>query len=170
MHTTLPHGVVPWDQTIYFGCSTPAESIYNRPHQSRMADFKQSDLKSVDLIEHTDNPKEDVDVLRSLRGVAALEVAGRLEPPKKTSKRMFQLYGICGLMFLGSTMVSDCCLGVPIYLPRKPTYGTKSDEEHLAESLCLYLAGAPLLMPFKALLTPLQPENRASRLTNTERV
>jgi MFS family permease len=69
-----------------------------------MADTKESDLKTIDLVEQVDSVKEDVDVLRSLRGVAALEVAGRLEPPKKTSKRMLQLYCICGFMFLGSTM------------------------------------------------------------------
>lgn len=67
-----------------------------------MADNK--DSKAVDLVEQVDSAKEDVDVLRSVRGVAALEVAGRLEPPKKTSKRMMQLYFICGFMFLGSTM------------------------------------------------------------------
>lgn len=69
-----------------------------------MAESKESDLKTIDLVEQVDNIKEEVDVLRSLRGVAALEVAGRLEPPQKTSKRMLQLYLICGFMFLGSTM------------------------------------------------------------------
>lgn len=55
----------------------------------------------VTKLEHVPH---EVEMLRSLRGVAALEVAGRLEPPVKTSKRMLQLYTICGLMFLGSTM------------------------------------------------------------------
>ncbi|EXJ87003.1 hypothetical protein A1O3_03960 [Capronia epimyces CBS 606.96] len=55
----------------------------------------------INFVEHV---PQEVNMLRSLRGVAALEVAGRLEPPVKTSKRMIQLYIMCGLMFLGSTM------------------------------------------------------------------
>ena len=106
-----------------------------------MADFKETDLKSVDLVEHTDNLKEDVDVLRSLRGVAALEVAGRLEPPKKTSKRMLQLYCICGLMFLGSTMVSDSW---DCPLLQKMIKSTR------VEALCLPLAGSFLSFHFLA--------------------
>lgn len=66
--------------------------------------YRMSDLKEHAI--EVDNIKEEVDALRSLHGVAALEVAGRLEPPKKTSKRMLQLYVICGFMYLGSTMVS----------------------------------------------------------------
>lgn len=62
------------------------------------------DFKPANHVVELDDVQQEVDVLRSLRGVAALEVAGRLEPPKKTSKRMIQLYCICGFMFLGSTM------------------------------------------------------------------
>ena len=51
-----------------------------------------------------DHVAEEVDNLRSLRGVAAVEVAGKLEPPKKTGKRTLQLYLICAMMYLGSTM------------------------------------------------------------------
>ena len=58
-----------------------------------------------------DNHVEDVsgdalerENLRNLRGTDALMVAARIEPVKKLSKAMFQLYAICGLMFLGSSM------------------------------------------------------------------
>lgn len=48
--------------------------------------------------------EEPVDVFRDVRGLAALEVCTRLEPPQKFSKRMIQLYAFCSLAFLGSTM------------------------------------------------------------------
>ncbi|KAJ6444462.1 lactose permease [Purpureocillium lavendulum] len=54
--------------------------------------------------DHVERPTDAVDVLVHQRGVAALEVVQRLEPINKRSKRMIQLYIICGLMFLGSTM------------------------------------------------------------------
>ena len=54
--------------------------------------------------DHVEGVPEAVDVLRNQRGAAALEVLKRVEPVKKTSKRMIQLYAICALMFLGSTM------------------------------------------------------------------
>jgi sugar porter (SP) family MFS transporter len=44
------------------------------------------------------------DHLHTLRGTDALEMVIRLEPAQKLSKRMIQLYIICGFMFLGSTM------------------------------------------------------------------
>ncbi|KAF4122144.1 Sugar (and other) transporter [Geosmithia morbida] len=43
-------------------------------------------------------------MLQSLSEVATLEVASRVEPPVKSSRRMIQQFAICGLMFLGSTM------------------------------------------------------------------
>src|ERR1700709_1480867 len=52
-------------------------------------------------VEHLEAP---VDVFRDVRGTAALEVCTRLEPVQKLSKRMIQLYAICSLAFLGSTM------------------------------------------------------------------
>lgn len=52
---------------------------------------------------HVHAPVE-VDTIRDVGGVATLEVASRLDPPVKTSKRMIQQFIICGLMFLGSTI------------------------------------------------------------------
>lgn len=46
----------------------------------------------------------DVETLQNVSGVAALEVASRVEPPRKTSRRMLQQFAICALMFLGLTM------------------------------------------------------------------
>ncbi|KAB5585039.1 MFS sugar transporter-like protein [Coniochaeta sp. 2T2.1] len=55
--------------------------------------------------QHLETPVEDgLEVLRNVRGVAALNVCTRLEPVNKLSKRMIQLYAICSLAFLGSTM------------------------------------------------------------------
>ena len=51
-----------------------------------------------------ESPAEAVNAAMRLSGSAAIEVIRRLEPVKVTSKRMIQLYIICGLMFLGSTM------------------------------------------------------------------
>lgn len=51
------------------------------------------------------------ELLHSIRGVAAIEVAQRLEPVDVRSKRMLQLYGICGVMFLAaSTLGYDASL------------------------------------------------------------
>jgi predicted MFS family arabinose efflux permease len=52
-------------------------------------------------VEHID---AHVQILDNVSGTAALEVCTRLEPVNKTSKRMIQLYAICSLAFLGSTM------------------------------------------------------------------
>ena len=57
--------------------------------------FSDAKTKDVDHVEHG-RP--------AVRGTDALEIAMRLEPVKKLSKRMVQLYIICGFMFLGSTM------------------------------------------------------------------
>lgn len=51
-----------------------------------------------------ENVDEHVRILDNVSGTAALEVCTRLEPVSKLSKRMLQLYGICSLAFLGSTM------------------------------------------------------------------
>lgn len=48
--------------------------------------------------------EEAVDPFHDVSGTAALEVCTRLEPVQKFSKRMLQLYAICGLAFMGSTM------------------------------------------------------------------
>ncbi|TPX09351.1 uncharacterized protein E0L32_009395 [Thyridium curvatum] len=45
-----------------------------------------------------------VDILRNESAADALEVVTQLEPVEKFSKRMIQLYLICGFIFLGSTM------------------------------------------------------------------
>ncbi|KAI1373875.1 general substrate transporter [Hypoxylon crocopeplum] len=45
------------------------------------------------------------ELLHSIRGVAAMEVAQRLEPVNTRSRRMLQLYGICGVMFLAASML-----------------------------------------------------------------
>jgi sugar porter (SP) family MFS transporter len=67
------------------------------------ADDKEKASSGTDHVETT-TTTQPVDLLRMQRGVAALEVASRLEPVDKFSKRMIQLYLICGFMFLGSTM------------------------------------------------------------------
>lgn len=54
--------------------------------------------------DHVEAASQPVELLRTERGLAAVEVATRLEPVDKLSKRMLQLYFICGFMFLGSTM------------------------------------------------------------------
>ncbi|KAH8178843.1 sugar transporter domain-containing protein [Sarocladium implicatum] len=51
-----------------------------------------------------DRVTEAVDAAMHQTGVAALEVIKKLEPVHKGSKRMVQLYAMCGIMFLGSTM------------------------------------------------------------------
>lgn len=47
---------------------------------------------------------EEDPIAPAVSGTDALEIAMRLEPIKKSSKRMIQLYVICSFMFLGSTM------------------------------------------------------------------
>ncbi|ETI26117.1 hypothetical protein G647_02894 [Cladophialophora carrionii CBS 160.54] len=73
---------------------------------SALAAEKTAQLSQVSHPGHIDDVSvsQEVEMLRTLRGVAAVEVAARLEPPVRTSKRMLQLYFICGFMFLGSTM------------------------------------------------------------------
>ncbi|CAK7214955.1 hypothetical protein SCUCBS95973_002312 [Sporothrix curviconia] len=52
-----------------------------------------------------------VELLHSIRGVAAIEVAQRLEPVDKRSKGMFRLYGICCIIFMAaSTLGYDASL------------------------------------------------------------
>ena len=54
--------------------------------------------------DHVESLVTELDALHSLRGLAALEVVKRLEPVEKLSKRMIQLYAICGFMFLGASI------------------------------------------------------------------
>lgn len=56
--------------------------------------------------DHVENPATglELDALHSLRGLAALAVARKIEPIEKLSKRMIQLYIICGFMFLGASI------------------------------------------------------------------
>lgn len=53
---------------------------------------------------HVEELPPDLELLHTLRGVAALQVAKRIEPVDKLTKRMIQLYAICGVIFLGATM------------------------------------------------------------------
>ncbi|OIW30086.1 general substrate transporter [Coniochaeta ligniaria NRRL 30616] len=63
----------------------------------------EKDAHSVGQVE--DAHAVQVELLHSLRGVAAMEVAQRLEPVNTRSPRMLQLYGICGIMFLAASML-----------------------------------------------------------------
>ncbi|CAK7219179.1 hypothetical protein SBRCBS47491_003758 [Sporothrix bragantina] len=73
-----------------------------------MTDNKTSEMATHEV---EDTQAVRAELLHSLRGVAALEVAQRLEPIDGRSKRMLQLYGICGVMFLAaSTLGYDASL------------------------------------------------------------
>ncbi|KAI4865090.1 general substrate transporter [Hypoxylon rubiginosum] len=63
----------------------------------------EKDAQPVGLVEDTHIVQAEL--LHSIRGVAAMEVAQRLEPVNTRSKRMLQLYGICGVMFLAASML-----------------------------------------------------------------
>lgn len=54
--------------------------------------------------DHVESLAINLDALQSLRGVAALKVAMRLEPVPKLSKGMVQLYVMSGFMFLGASI------------------------------------------------------------------
>jgi MFS family permease len=54
--------------------------------------------------DHVESLATELDALHSLRGLAALAVVRRLEPIRKLSKSMIQLYVICGFMFLGASI------------------------------------------------------------------
>lgn len=54
--------------------------------------------------DHVENLTNDLDVLHTLRGVAALKVTERIEPVSRLSKGMMQLCVICGFVFLGASI------------------------------------------------------------------
>jgi sugar porter (SP) family MFS transporter len=68
---------------------------------------------------HVEQVSPDIEGLGTLRGVAALEVAQRIEPPIKSSKSMIQMYALCGTIFLCATIGGyDASLtGVMLDLP-----------------------------------------------------
>ncbi|KAH8697485.1 MFS sugar transporter-like protein [Talaromyces proteolyticus] len=60
--------------------------------------------KEAKTTDHVEALTFELDAIDTLRGVAALKVAERLEPVQKLSKGMVQLYVICGFMFLGASL------------------------------------------------------------------
>lgn len=71
--------------------------LNHKPNMASIGDRKDLDAPA----QHVEEP---VDMLRDVHGIAALNVCTQLEPINKFSKRMIQLYAICSLAFLGSTM------------------------------------------------------------------
>lgn len=103
--------------------------------------------------QHVDGP---VDALSNVRGLAALEVCTRLEPPAKLSKRMIQLYTICSLMFLGSTMggYDGSLMGNLIAMPSFQTqFGAKILGIQTGIIMSMYSIGCVCALPFIGPLT-----------------
>ncbi|RHZ64955.1 uncharacterized protein CDV56_109193 [Aspergillus thermomutatus] len=100
--------------------------------------------------------EETVNVLHNMRGVAALAVCTRLEPISKLSKRMIQLYAICSLMFLGSTMggYDGSLMG---NLLAMPSFQSQFDASILGVQtgiiMSMYSIGSVCALPFIGPLT-----------------
>lgn len=103
--------------------------------------------------EHVEAP---VDVFRDVRGTAALEVCTRLEPVQKLSKRMIQLYAICSLAFLGSTMggYDGSLMGNLIAMkPFQDQFGAKILGVQTGIIMSMYSIGSVCGLPFIGPLT-----------------
>lgn len=100
--------------------------------------------------------QEPVDVFRDVSGTAALEVCTRLEPPQKFTKRMFQLYAICALAFLGSTMggYDGSLMGNLIAMkPFKEQFGAHILGVQAGIIMSMYSIGSVCGLPFIGPLT-----------------
>lgn len=104
-----------------------------------------------------DKPAVIVDVaMHQTGGVPTLEVIKRLEPVQKTSKRMIQLYIICGLMFLGSTMggYDGSLMGNMLAMPSfQQQFGAGIVGVQTAFISSLYFIGSVSALPFIGPLT-----------------
>lgn len=100
---------------------------------------------------HLEELPPDLELLHSLRGVAALQVAQRMEPVQKLSKRMIQLYAICGTIFLGSTLYGfDASLmGVLLDMPYfQKQFGATILGVKAGIISSMYSIGAVCALPF----------------------
>ena len=105
--------------------------------------------------QHVDHVEVE-DVLSNVRGVAALEVCKRLEPINKLSKRMLQLYGICSLAFLGSTMggYDGSLMGNLIVMkPYQRQFGAEILGAKTGLIMSMYAIGSVCGLPFIGPLT-----------------
>lgn len=105
--------------------------------------------------EHLEAPAS-VDVFRDVRGTAALEVCTRLEPVQKLSKRMIQLYAICSMAFLGSTMggYDGSLMGNLIAMkPFQDQFGAKILGVQTGIIMSMYSIGSVCGLPFIGPLT-----------------
>jgi sugar porter (SP) family MFS transporter len=110
------------------------------------------------ITHHNEEPRsaEAVDAAMHQTGVAALEVIKRLEPISTTSKRMIQLYIICGLMFLGSTMngFDGSLMGNMLALPSfQNQFGASIVGVQTAFISSMYNIGSVCALPFIGPLT-----------------
>ncbi|OIW25688.1 general substrate transporter [Coniochaeta ligniaria NRRL 30616] len=100
--------------------------------------------------------EEPVEILRNVRGLAALNVCTRIEPVDKFSKRMIQLYAICSLAFLGSTMGGYDGSLMGNLLAMKP-FQTQFGAEILGVKtgiiMSMYSIGSVCALPFVGPLT-----------------
>ncbi|KAF4961110.1 hypothetical protein FSARC_10274 [Fusarium sarcochroum] len=105
---------------------------------------------------HAERSPEAVDVLRNHRGVAALEVIKELEPVDRFSKRMIQLYLMCGVMFLGSTMggFDGSLMGNLLAMPAfKRQFGTDIVGVRTGFISSMFSIGSVSALPFIGPLT-----------------
>lgn len=104
----------------------------------------------------SEHVEESVDVFHAVRGTAALEVCTRLEPVRKLSKRMIQLYAICSLAFLGSTMggYDGSLMGNLIVMkPFQDQFGAKILGVQTGIIMSMYSIGSVCGLPFIGPLT-----------------
>lgn len=101
-------------------------------------------------------PDKAVSAVMDRTDVAALEVIKRLEPISTTSKRMIQLYIICGFMFLGSTMngFDGSLMGNMLALPSfQQQFGASIVGVQTAFISSMYNIGSVCALPFIGPLT-----------------
>lgn len=114
--------------------------------------------ETAPITNHDEGPRrvDPVDTAMHQTGVAALEVIKRLEPISTTSKRMIQLYIICGLMFLGSTMngFDGSLMGNMLALPSfQNQFGASIVGVQTAFISSMYNIGSVCALPFIGPLT-----------------
>jgi hypothetical protein len=117
------------------------------PHEEKPGD--KSTFEHVDV-------EENADILSNVRGLAALEVCARLEPVNKLSKRMLQLYAICSLAFLGSTMggYDGSLMGNMIVMePFQNQFGAEILGAKIGIIMSIYPIGSICGLPFIGPLT-----------------
>jgi sugar porter (SP) family MFS transporter len=120
-----------------------------------MAAFKERQASAAESAE-VDRPAVAVDVAMNQTSVAALEVIKRLEPVQPLSKRMVQMYIICGFMFLGSTIngFDGSLMGNMLALPSfQNQFGASIVGVQTAFISSMYNIGSVCALPFIGPLT-----------------